>query len=319
MRPSSPSWCQFYSLGFFVQSLGRSGYRKLGVGSSGALDSLAVQVGNVLLGNGADAPSIEMLLFPIEVRFQASHSFAVTGNTGKIFLDGKELPPWWRATGHEGQILRIESSSEGGIGYLTIGGKIDIESVLRSASTDLKGGFGGHQGRMLKAGDLLNIRSDKSSATHYSFGASPPGELDSGIIRFLPGFEIDQLAKEHARAFYESVWTVSRQSSRIGFKLEGPQLQFSDPIELLSYGVLPGLIQLPPGGQPIVLLADAQTSGGYPRLGSVISSDLRLVAQSSPGKAIQFRQCSFAEAAEAEADEQDYLDRLSNLREVICP
>lgn len=305
--------------GCTVQDLGRFGYRKLGVGCSGALDSLALRVGNILLGNKTTASSIEVLLFPIEIRFLATYAFAVTGTTGRVLLDGKELPPWWRASGQVGQVLRIESGPGGGIGYLTFAGQIDVEAVLKSASTDLKGGFGGHQGRMLRGGDLLSMRGDQSSATHYSFGASPPSLLDSNIIRFLPGFEMDQLQRAHARAFYESFWTISRQSSRIGFRLEGPQLQFASHIELLSYGVLPGLIQLPPSGQPIVLLADAQTSGGYPRLGSVISSDLRLVAQSAPGRPIQFRQCSIEEAAEAEADEQDYIDRLSSLREALCP
>ncbi|SDT04254.1 biotin-dependent carboxylase uncharacterized domain-containing protein [Pseudomonas asplenii] len=305
--------------GCSVQDLGRFGHRKLGVGSSGALDALALQVGNALLGNEANRPAIEVLIFPIEIRFLTTQAFAVTGTTGKALLDGKELPPWWRTTGHTGQILRIESGPDGGIGYLTFAGRLDVETVLESASTDLKGGFGGHHGRTLRAGDRLAIRSDRSSETHYSFGASPPGIPDSNVIRFVPGFEMDQLSQAHVRSFCEADWTISRQSSRIGFRLEGPMIQFASHIELLSYGVLPGLIQLPPSGQPIVLLADAQTTGGYPRLGSVISSDLRLIAQFAPGKIIQFRHCSIEEAAEAEADEQDYFDRLSTLRGVMCP
>lgn len=305
--------------GCTVQDAGRTGYRRLGVGSSGALDQLALAAGNILLGNKAEAASLEILLFPLEIRFLKDCAFAVTGSPNKVSLDDSLLPPWWRASAKAGQTLRIEGTAKGGVNYLSLGGGLDVALVMASASTDLKGQFGGHDGRMLKAGDIIRGIGQAGPVNTASFGACPFVSAEPDTLRVLPGFELERLTTEQRSTLWNSTWTVSRQSNRIGFRLEGPALVFDTPIELLSYGFMPGLIQLPPSGQPIVMLSDAQTSGGYPRLGSVIESDLRLLAQSSPGSRLRLRICSLEEALEAETQELAYKQRLQSLREAVCP
>ena len=303
--------------GCTVQDAGRFGYRRLGVGSAGAMDGLALATGNILLGNDAHAAALEIIFFPLEIRFQEDCAFSFTG-AGQAVLDGQALPGWWKGTARRGQLLRLESLGSGGIGYLCLAGGVAVETVLESASTDLKGVFGGVQGRMLKLGDVLAVHPRTVTVDAGDFGAVPY-ENGQGALRVLPGFEFAALPEAMQAQVFSSDWQISRQSNRIGFLLEGPRMKFDVPVELLSYGVLPGLIQLPPSGQPVVMLADAQTCGGYPRLGTLIDSDLRRLAQSAPGSSIQLRICTLEEAAEAEASERQYLARLSRMREVVCP
>lgn len=304
--------------GTTVQDDGRLGYRRIGVGTAGALDQLALSVGNVLLGNEQSAPAIEILICPFEIRFQSDCNFSVTGAAVKAYLDGVALPPWWCSQARKSQVLRLSGNSTGGIAYLCLHGGVSVPQVLQSASTDLKGAFGGHEGRMLKAGDVVHLGQLSSVPTARSFGACPPERELQKSLRFMTGFEFEQLTTNARRDFWSSEWTVSRQSNRIGYGLMGPVLVFNENVELLSYGFLPGLMQLPPSGQPIVMLADAQTSGGYPRLGTVIESDLRLLAHSAPGTRVRLVECSVEEAAEAEAADANYLAAVKRMREVIC-
>lgn len=305
--------------GCTVQDMGRSGYRRLGVGSSGAVDQLSLITGNTLLGNTPNAAGLEILLFPIVIRFLRDCSFSVTGAPNQASLDGVLLPPCWKSGAKAGQILRVDGTAKGGINYLCIAGGFLVPTVLGSASTDLKGAFGGLEGRMLQASDVLDTVHSGPSYNPSSFGAAAYPSVANQTLRVLPGFELQALNEQQQELFLSSTWTVSRQSNRIGYRLEGPSLAFDRPIELLSYGFVPGLVQLPPSGQPIVMLADAQTSGGYPRLGSIIDSDLRLLAQSAPGTPVQLRACTLNEALAAERDEHRFIDQLRRLREIMFP
>ncbi|WDY55776.1 5-oxoprolinase subunit C family protein [Pseudomonas sp. PSKL.D1] len=304
--------------GTTVQDNGRSGYRRIGVGTAGALDQLALSVGNVLLGNDQSAPAIEILICPFEIRFGADCRFSVTGAAAKASLDGLVLPPWWCTQARKGQVLRLSGSPTGGIAYLCLQGGVSVHQVLHSSSTDLKGAFGGYEGRMLKTGDVLHFGQARGVPTTSSFGACPPERELLKSLRFMPGFEFEQLTSNARREFWSTEWTVSRQSNRIGYGLVGPVLDLGKNVELLSYAFLPGLMQLPPNGQPIVMLADAQTSGGYPRLGTVIESDLRLLAHSAAGTQVRLVECSVEEAAAAESADANYLTAVKRMREVIC-
>lgn len=309
-----------------VQDAGRYAQGRIGISRAGALDRLALTVGNRLLGNPPDAAALEILLPPFRLQVDATTDIAVTGAGGRLFVGDKRLAPWSRITLNAGEALTLEPPLVGQAIYVCVSGGIPVPEVLGSRSTDLKFAFGGHEGRPLASGDRFEVPA--STVPLRPCTVAPPEmatrlvsaerDVDSAtVLRFLPGMEWERLGEERQRRMIESEWRVSRQSNRIGFRLEGEPMPFEQPIEMLSYGVLPGLIQLPPAGEPIVLLRDAQTVGGYPRLGVVIEQELRRLAQTPAGQRVRFQPCTSAQAGEAEAETQRWLAEFSRWLEVF--
>lgn len=278
-----------------VQDLGRCGLRHLGIAQNGALDAPALRLGNRLLGNAADSAGLEIALGPVALRFGRDGWFALTGADFQATLDGHPVWSGWRTPCRQGQVLQLNGSRDGMRAYLCVDGGIDVPLVLGARATDLKAGYGGYQGRALQAGDLLPQGPARPLCGRLGARLRPW----QPVLRALPGPEYAQFDAASQAAFWEQAWTVSPQSNRMGYRLQGSALQRHDPRELLSHAVLPGVVQLPPGGQPIVLLADAQTTGGYPRLAVVIEADLWLLAQARPGSQLRFQRCDLATAAAA--------------------
>ncbi|WP_176493074.1 biotin-dependent carboxyltransferase family protein [Cobetia sp. 5-25-4-2] len=309
-----------------VQDIGRRGQARLGISRAGALDRLALRVGNRLLGNPPETAGLEILLPPFRARFEVDTDIAVTGAGARLHAGRKRLPPWSRVKLAAGEELRLEAPMRGQAVYLCVRFGISVPTVLGSRSTDLKFAFGGYEGRPLSRGDRLDVQA--SSRPLLACAVAPPEMQELAAsdlpatnlatpLRFLPSMEWSHLGTERQHMLTTSKWRVSRQSNRIGFRLEGDPILFERPIEMLSYGVLPGLIQLPPAGEPIVLLSDAQTVGGYPRLGVVIEQDLRRLAQTPAGQDVRFQPCTLAEAAEAEEKEQRWFAELCRWLEVF--
>lgn len=278
-----------------VQDLGRHGLRHLGIAQNGALDAPALILGNRLLGNAANLAGLEIALGPVEIRFGRDGWFALTGADFAATLDG--APAWcgWRLPCRAGQVLRLSGSRHGMRAYLCVDGGIDVPLVLGARATDLKAGYGGHHGRALQAGDRLPQGTAIQLAHRLGVRQRPWQPL----LRAIPGPEYHAFDAASRLAFWQQAWTVSPRSNRMGYRLQGEPLQRKHGGELLSHGVLPGVVQLPPSGQPIVLLADAQTTGGYPRIASVIEADLWLLAQARPGSRLQFVECDIASARAA--------------------
>lgn len=275
-----------------VQDGGRHGLRHLGIAQSGALDLPAMQRANLLLGNDLNAAVIEIVAGPVEIRFGRDGHLALSGADFSATLDGEPLWSGWRYPCRRGQRLRLTGARHGMRAYLAVDGGIAVEAVLGARATDLKAGFGGHQGRALLAGDILP--QGEAQKVGRKLGVSQPDW--HGLIRALPGPEYSEFSAEARAAFWHTPWTVSSQSNRIGYRLQGQPLLREHGSDLLSHAVQPGIVQVPPGGQPIVLLADAQTTGGYPRIASVIAADLWLLAQARPGSALRFVECDHASA-----------------------
>lgn len=283
-----------------VQDLGRHGLRHLGIAQNGALDAPALMLGNRLLGNTANLAALEVVLGPVEIRFGRDGWFALTGADFNATLDGEPVWSGWRLPCRRGQRLRLNGCNSGMRAYLCVDGGIDVPEVLGARATDLKAGYGGFAGRALQAGDQL------PQGTAVPLNKRLGARLRSWqpLIRALPGPEYRQFDASSQQAFWQQEWTVSSQSNRMGYRLQGAPLVREQGAELLSHAVLPGVVQLPPGGQPIVLLADAQTTGGYPRIASVIEADLWLLAQARPGNKLRFVECDLATAWAARADWQ---------------
>ena len=281
-----------------VQDLGRLKHLHIGVSRSGAMDSMALSIANALVGNEANAAAIEISLFPFRARFQIDTYFATTGGDSVVRLDAELLAPWWRRLARAGQTIIIERPKRGARAYLAFSGGLDVAQVMGSRSTDLKGRFGGHQGRGLLRGDILQLNSKSvASDKKPGLGIIPKelptfwNELSSGrvVVRVLPAAEYAHFTDEAHKKFVQTGYEITPEANRVGYRLSGEALPLKASLELLSHGIVPGTIQVPPSGQPIIQLAEANTCGGYPKIATVIEADLWKLAQTPIGCKLHFQ------------------------------
>ncbi|HEV3106220.1 MAG TPA: biotin-dependent carboxyltransferase family protein [Trinickia sp.] len=319
-----------------VQDLGRPGYRHLGITTGGVLDTLALEVGNRLVGNAPQAAAIEVTVGPVVLRFARATRVAITGAEFDATLDGAPVHAWWSLPVRAGQELILQGARRGMRAYVCVRGGIDVMPVLGSRSTDLGAHFGGLGGRTLHDGDRLPVGTPAArhgagmAADAPPFGVKAPewcrfaeiaqeplrrGKHLAGAeravpIRVLRGPEYDSFTDAARDAFWSDEWCVTPQSNRMGYRLKGTALARSEQVELLSHAVLPGTIQVPGNGQPIVLMSDAQTTGGYPRIGAVIRADLWRLAQVRLNGSIRFVPTSREEALFTLKEEHAYLRQI---------
>ena len=303
-----------------VQDLGRPGLRHLGVGRAGAMDLLSLTIGNYLVGNTGGAAGLELCIPPARIRLDADCAIALTGADCSARLDGAPMHIGRRVVAAAGQILDLSAAQSGIRAYLCVAGGIDVPEVLGSRSTDLQAGIGGLEGRLLRRGDVLAISPPTSTHRAPKQTSKPPASVllpqMASLIRVLPGPEYDGFAAEARDLLFKASWTLTSQSNRMGYRLEGPTLARQDTDELSSHAVFPGLIQVPASGAPIVLMSDAQATGGYPRIGCVIAADQWRLAQVAAGMSIRFEHCTRTAALSALHQQQVYLQRLQrSLRE----
>ncbi len=299
-----------------VQDLGRFGFRHLGVGQSGVMDPVATQQANLLLGNDLNAAVLELTVGPLQLAFHQDCTVVLTGvdfnttiSTGKASAALKTIIPGQAIALKAGMQITLQRSSiPGARAYVAVSGGIDVPVVLGSRSTDLATGFGGLHGRALQTGDALPIGRFFSPPAKIPFGIRPLAP--SHVLRAMPGPDYDAFTAEAVQRFWMQPWGISHQSSRMGLRLNGQALTLQQPLSLLSAGVLPGDVQVPPDGLPIVLSNDAQTIGGYPRIASVIKADLWQLAHLPPLTSVYFQPVTHAVAAQARERQLRYLDRL---------
>lgn len=270
-----------------VQDLGRSGFRRFGVSSAGALDPLSAARANAAVGNAPDRAVLECTVTGPTLRFLRPVRFAVAGADLGAVLERADLgewpvPPAVAVLARAGNVLRFSGRATGCRAYVAFAGGLDVPVLMRSRSTDLTASFGGHQGRALRAGDRLPIGSSGAEAR----AAADAGWSDDGdavTARVVVGPQVDHFAPGTVERFLAADWAVAGTSDRAACRLSGPPLEHAGPAEISSEGMVPGSIQVPPDGQPIVMLADGPTTGGYPKIATVVSADLPLLAQLLPG------------------------------------
>jgi antagonist of KipI len=295
-----------------VQDLGREGWRHLGVGIAGALDPHAHTLANLLVGNAPDAATLEITLAGPRLRFAQPARVAWCGADIDARCDGIALPRARPVLLPAGSTLALGACRRGARAWLAIAGGIDVEPALGSRATDLRGGFGGLLGRALQAGDVLPIGTARRpnvaevQVARWWIDDTPEG-AGPGVVRVLPGAD----ASVPADALTARAWQVAAASDRQGLRLAGSALRAADAVERISAPVAPGTVQLPPDGQPIVLLADAQTHGGYPRIAHVIRADRPLLAQLRPGERVRFVPCTPSQARAAWRTQRQALARLA--------
>ncbi|MBB4371917.1 biotin-dependent carboxylase-like uncharacterized protein [Bradyrhizobium sp. cir1] len=304
-----------------IQDLGRFDQYRFGVGTSGAMDDVALRAGNILLGNDENAAGIEIPMMPFSLRFGRDMAFALTGAGVEAEIAGRAVPPWWRSHARAADILNIKAMPHGARLYLAVSGGVDVPIVLGSRSTQFRGEFGGLNGRPLQVGDILPCAT--STATIGELGvepaditlARPNTAADETIVRVIVAGEYDGFDADTQALFWSSSWKITPQSNRYGYRLQGPAVKPKAPIEKRSHGIVPGVIQIPPNGQPIIQMRDAQTSGGYPKIATVIRADLWRLGQARLGSKLRFEQTAYTDALAAEAEMSAYLERLrANVR-----
>lgn len=299
-----------------VQDLGRPGYAHYGINRSGAMDSLALQVGNYVVGNPGSMAALEMCFPAPEFSFLEPALITIAGADFGASIDDKNVAPYQPVWVAAGSTLSFQRKNKGQYAYLCIQGGLDLVAWLNSHSTNLKAGQGGWEGKNVQKGDVLpltnqipaanvpTVRIAKYWAMLHEFYPSKVS------LRFIPGSHYAVLQKTSQTLFLSQNWSISKTSDRMGYRLEGEKLQLEKEESLLSAGLSRGSIQLPPNGQPIVLMADHQTTGGYPIVGQVIQADWPRLAQMGPGEALQFQEVTLVEANAA------LLEQLRFLRQI---
>jgi biotin-dependent carboxylase-like uncharacterized protein len=292
-----------------VQDQGRSGFRDIGVARAGALDGPAAWLANQLLGNDTDAAVLELTLRGPTLRLPAPTTIALTGAAVQARFDGVPLP-MQRPVRLPAGILELAGITQGVRSYLAVHGGFALPPVMGSRSTDLRGGFGGLEGRALQRGDTLPVHA--TSAAHLPQPQWPGWWVGPEAIIGTSNAPIRYVASRHMAAaqLARQSWQASPRSDRQGLRLQGQAL-VAEAKSHLSEPVAPGTIQLPPDGQPIVLLADAQTVGGYARLGHVIAADLPRLAQLAPAQDLEFESVSPAQAHAAACAQRARMNRIA--------
>ena len=296
-----------------VQDRGRMGYAASGFSPSGVMDRRAFSLGNLLVGNAANAPAIEFAFAGPTLEFENDAVVAITGADFNPRLDEERAPMYQAFVVRAGQRLSMPAAERGVYGYLAIAnGGVDVPRVMGSASTNLKCGLGGFEGRRFAFGDVVNFH-DTTPNPYYDFGPNHYRndpfyhfEYLTQEIRVVPGPQSDLFTSRGIDTFYKERYQVSAQTDRMGCRLDGPQIESSRGSDIISDGIALGSIQIPAQGTPIVMLADRQTTGGYAKIATVASVDIPLLVQRATKQYVQFKPVSVIEAQRLLVAERDY-------------
>ena len=303
-----------------LQDGGRPGYAALGVGRAGAMDGPAWRLANALVGNNSSEAALEFTLMGPTLRFEQAAVIALTGATTEARVDDQSLPGWTCCVLPAGSVLQLGGMRHGCRGYLAVRGGFAAPTLLGSRSTDLHARIGAFGGRALQAGDTLAVGACEALAwqrevrgplaLRWSLDPQPWLGHDDAPLALLRGHHFDQLNDASQRALFNVAFTASKDSNRTASRLDGHHLALRQPLELVSEATLPGTLQLPPSGQPILLQAEAPVTGGYPRVGQLAAVDLSRFAQRRPGDTVCFRETTLEDAGQRLAKRQQRLDRL---------
>jgi biotin-dependent carboxylase-like uncharacterized protein len=292
------------------QDSGRYGFQKLGVPVCGPMDESAHRLANLLAGNEADEAVLEITLMGPKLRFAEPAAIALAGADLGARLDGQPLALNRPLVVRPGQVLDFTGGRSGMRGYLAVHGGFDLEPELDSRSTYLKGGLGGMAGRALKAGDVIGLKTGLPADPGFLQEAerrlweirlylpSRLGLLRRDTLQVVKGPHWGLFSEKSTREFVTAGFRISPQSDRMGYRISGPRLAVRKPVQILSEATAFGAVQVPHGGDPIVLMADRQTMGGYPKIAHVVSVDLPSLAQSRPGEHVRFNLVSLEQAQE---------------------
>jgi antagonist of KipI len=287
-----------------IQDAGRIGYRKEGMVVSGAMDKTALRTANLLIGNDEYEACVEMALIGPTLLFEEKSLICLTGADVSAKVNGKRIKMYRPVLIRSGSILELGHLKNGSFSYLAVYKGFDLPAVMGSKSTWTRGKIGGIEGRTLLEGDYIKLNDnldlpDLPSGNDFweaPYGLPHEVQTEPIAIRFIKGPEYDLFDENSIHNFVRTTFTVSSNADRMGYHLTGEKLSLKEPCEMLSSAVSHGTVQVPSSGMPLVLMADHQTTGGYPRIAQIISVDLPALAQAKPGKKLVFQEVSLKEA-----------------------
>ncbi len=295
-----------------VQDLGRPGYQRLGIPPSGPLDRPAFVLANRLVGNPDGAAGLELTLRGPRLEAHRACVIAVTGADMGLTINGQAAPGWTAVRLRPGDVVAFRMVTAGCRAYLAVGGGLDLPLALGSRSTYLRGRLGGLDGRPLQKGDALPVGAPPAALDRPDGRAVPearrPGYPAEVECRVILGPQDDRFTPDGIAAFLGGPYEVAPQADRMGYRLKGPAIGHARGHDIISDGIPLGGIQVPGEGQPIVLLVDRQTTGGYTKIATVVSTDIARIGQTRPGHRVRFRRVTLAEAHAALREARAWLD-----------
>ena len=294
-----------------VQDAGRFGHRASGMPVAGAMDRLALAIANRLAGNDPGAAALELTLVGGTFRFEWEVIAALAGAELPASLDGQPIPTGTPFHAPAGATLTLGVASRGVRAYLAVQGGIGVPRLLGSRSTYARAGFGGFEGRALRAGDRLPVGNAPGNASPGA--ALLPGEFpelaapgSTVTLRVIPGPQEELFHPEGLETLHRATWKVTTQNDRMGYRLDGPPVRLMGAADIVTDAVVPGAVQVSGDGRPMVLMVDCQTTGGYAKPFTVIGPDLRRLAQARAGDGVRFLRCTQAEAVAALEEERSW-------------
>ena len=300
-----------------VQDQGRIGYQQFGVSVSGVMDPRSASLANILVGNDEKEAVLECTMMGPQLQFDKANCIAITGGDLMPTLDGKPLPNYTAVKVDAGQVLKFTMPKTGCRAFIAFAGGLDIPEVMGSRSTYMKAKIGGVEGRKLDTGDIIGFRAPKAELKNMNFRsmASEFVPRKEYTVRVVLGPQDDYFTDAGIETFLTQVYSVTAEFDRMGCRLEGAVIQHKDGGDIISDGIAFGAIQVPSSGQPIIMLGDRQTTGGYTKIANVISADFRILAQLKQGDKVRFEKVSVKAAQDALLTQRAALKTIRNALE----
>jgi biotin-dependent carboxylase-like uncharacterized protein len=298
-----------------VQDLGRYDCLRYGVPISGAMDTFSLIAANLLVKNDQNDACLETTLIGPELEALTRTQITITGGVASPKINDQSVPMWETLAVQKGDVISFGRMESGCRAYLSVRGGIDVPLVLGSRSTYVRGGFGGIDGRQLKTGDTIAAFNAPSLETRFSMPEDlVPQFTDHFIACVVLGPQEDMFTERGIHTFLSNPYKITPEADRMGYRLEGQTVEHKGKADIISDALLPGAVQVPKSGKPIVIMRDAQTTGGYPKIAVVISSDVSLLGQAKPNDMIAFSKVTIKEAQEKV---REYFKLLKNLSAML--
>lgn len=288
-----------------IQDKGRTGYQESGVTPSGAMDTRSFELANILVGNEENEGALEVTLMGPMFEFTSDNIIAVTGGNLGAKLNGKEIPMYQAILAKKGDVMSFMGIKTGSRAYVAFSGGLDIPVVMGSKSTHLKSKLGGFDGRKLGAGDEIEFSNPKTVLPNFEKRKMEPEDFskNSVVLRVVMGPQDDCFTEKGIETFLNNEYALTNEADRMGLRFEGALIEHKNGGDIITDGISFGAIQIPSHGQPIIMMADHQTTGGYTKIASVVSVDLPKAAQLKPGHKVHFEKISIEEAQDLYSNE----------------
>ena len=295
-----------------IQDMGRTGYQEFGVPAAGVMDTMAFRKANILVGNDENEAALEITLMGPMFTFTSDNIIAVTGGNLGAKLNGKDIPMYQAVLAKKGDTMSFMGIKSGSRAYVAFAGGLDVPVVMGSKSTHLKSNLGGFEGRKLGPGDEIEFTAPKTALPNMSKRTVPADDYSkaSCTLRVILGPQDDCFTEAGIKTFLSSTYTLTNEADRMGLRFEGEKIEHKNGGDIITDGISFGAVQVPSHGQPIVMMADHQTTGGYTKIAGIISADLPKAAQLKPGCKVNFQQVSVEEAQDIYVKELEELNCL---------